>query len=122
MVRGAEHGEEPVAEKLVYDAVVLVDGPHHEGPQRVQVAHHLIRRTGLGERGEIADIEHHHTHLAQLGVPARRLVEELIHYDRRYVLTKERHDPLALSHFADGLDDGRAKTLADKRGRQPAAE
>src|SRR5215471_2230580 len=28
--RGAEHGEEPVAEKLVYDAVVLVDGLYHE--------------------------------------------------------------------------------------------
>jgi hypothetical protein len=50
------------------------------------------------------------------------LVEELIHHDGRHVLAKERHDPLALMHFADRLDDRCANTLADKRGREPAAE
>src|SRR5882724_6494018 len=82
-----EHGEEPVAEKLVHDAVVLVDGPYHEGPERVQVAHHLIRRAGLGKGREVADIEHHHAHVTQLGVLARRLVEQLIRHDGRHVLT-----------------------------------
>jgi hypothetical protein len=38
------------------------------------------------------------------------------------VLTKERHDPLALLHFADGLDDRCTKALADERGREPTPE
>jgi len=46
----------------------------------------------------------------------------MVHHEGRHVLTKERHDTLALLHFGDRLRDRSSNTLADKRGGEPATE
>ena len=42
------------------------DGRHHDLEQRVEAGDRVLGGVGLGERGEVADVDEHHRHLAAL--------------------------------------------------------
>lgn len=87
----AQDRHEAVAEKLVDDALVLVDDVDHEVEQRIQVGHH-----GLGPRADrvaakVTNIQKHHADVAQFATELDRLIEQLIGDLRRDVLTEDAH-------------------------------
>ena len=66
VVRGAEDGQGAVAEELVDVPTGIDDGGHDDLEQRVEPGDGVLGGVGLGERGEVADVDEHHRHLAAL--------------------------------------------------------
>ena len=66
LVRGAEDRQRAVAEELVDMPTGVDDGRHHDLEQSVEAGHGVLGGVGLGERGEVADVDEHHRHLAAL--------------------------------------------------------
>ena len=66
VVRGAEDGQSAVAEELVDVPTGVDDGRHHDLEQRVEAGDGVLGGVRLGERGEVADVDEHHRHLAAL--------------------------------------------------------
>ena len=66
IVGGAEHRQRAVAEELVDMSAGVDDGRHHDLEQRVEPRDGVLGGVGLGERGEVADVDEHHRHLAAL--------------------------------------------------------
>ena len=66
VVRGAEDGQRAVAEELVDMPTGIDDGRHDDLEQRVEAGDGVLGGVGLGERGEVADVDEHHRHLAAL--------------------------------------------------------
>ena len=66
LVRGAEDGQRAVAEELVDMPTGVDDGRHDDLEQGVEAGDGVLGGVGLGERGEVADVDEHHRHLAAL--------------------------------------------------------
>ena len=66
VVRGAEDGQRAVAEELVDVPTGVDDGRHHDLEQGVEPGDGVLGGVRLGERGEVADVDEHHRHLAAL--------------------------------------------------------
>ena len=73
--RRAEDGEQAVAQKLVHDAVVTVDGVDQDFKNGVEALDDLGRRSTARGCGEAADVDEHDAnppHLAKLGRADRK--------------------------------------------------
>ena len=66
VVGRAEDGQRAVAEELVDVPTGVDDGGHHDLEQGVEPGDGVLGGVGLGERGEVADVDEHHRHLAAL--------------------------------------------------------
>jgi len=67
--RCAEYCHEPVAQKLVYDAVMLVYNRNHEAKKGIQVGHNLGWRMVAGQTAEIAYVKEHHAYVTLAAPP-----------------------------------------------------
>ncbi len=66
VIRSTEDGQRPVAEELIDVPTGFNDGRHHDVKQRVEAGDRVLGGVGLGERGEIANVDEHHCHFAAL--------------------------------------------------------
>ena len=64
--RSAEQDEDSVADELVDGALVLLDDGHHGGQIAIEQLHDAVGRQALRQRGEAAEIGHHHCELPLL--------------------------------------------------------
>ena len=108
--RRAEDGEQSVAQKLVHNAIVPVDGVDQDFKNSVEALDDLGRRSAARRRGEAADVDEHDAnppHFAELG---RADPEQLLDHPWRDVLTEE------VGHFVAGRRRGeRALKMAPDR-------
>ena len=66
VIRSAEYGQRPVAEELVHVPTSINDGRYDNLKQGVEAGDRVLGGVGLRERGEVADVDEHHRHLAAL--------------------------------------------------------
>ena len=95
---GAKNRHEAVAEKLIDDAVVLVDDVNHEVEQRIQIGHHRCRWSVSREVAEVTNIQEHYADVAQFAGQFDRLSRQLLGDLRRDVLTEDANRAIALQY------------------------
>ena len=66
IIRCAEHRQRAVAQELVHMPTGVNHRRHHDLEQRIEPSDDLLGGVRLGERGEVADVDEHHRHLAAL--------------------------------------------------------
>jgi hypothetical protein len=66
VVRGAEDRQSAVAKKFVHVPTGVDDGRHDDLEQGVEASDRVLGGVRLGERGEVANVDKHHCHLAAL--------------------------------------------------------
>ena len=66
LVRRAEHRQRAVAEELVDMPTGIHDRRHHDLEQGIEPGDGVLGGVRFGERGEVADVDEHHRHLAAL--------------------------------------------------------
>ena len=65
-IGSAEDGQRAVAEELVDVPTGVYDGRYDDLEQGIEAGDRVLGGIRLGERGEIADVDEHHRHLAAL--------------------------------------------------------
>jgi hypothetical protein len=66
VIRSAEYSQRAVAEELIDMPTGIDDSGYHDLKQSVQAGDGFLGSIRLGERGEVADIDKYHGHLAAL--------------------------------------------------------
>ncbi len=112
--RCAEDGHEAVTQELVDDAVALHDGVDRLAEDRVEVGDDVRGASLLGERREVADVEEHHAHLAELARDLCTSRNELVDDLGRHVLPEDAEDARALLDRLDGAREALAEAPRDE--------
>jgi hypothetical protein len=66
VVGGTEDGQRPVTEELIDVPTGIDDRRHHDVEQGIEAGDGVLGGVGLGERGEVTDVDEHDRHLAAL--------------------------------------------------------